>query len=75
MTTTLYRETLDSAECDEPGCDEDRSLLFLHTQCHSGRGVDACYDKREGVLKISCPFCHRFLCKIAVASAPAIVVH
>jgi len=65
MAGILTRKQLDQAECDD--CDDPDYELYLHGRCHPSAGTRASYDKRTGVLTISCRQCRRFIADLKIA--------
>jgi hypothetical protein len=54
--------------CAEPGCKhehEPMSELFLNQLCHTGAGVEACYNA-EGILILTCRECDAPIANIKV---------
>ena len=70
--TALTRADLDGAHCNDPGCagcDQER-VLYMHARCHPNAGTRASYDKRTGVLALTCRACAKPIVEFAVARAP-----
>lgn len=65
----LTRAQLDDliCKCGKPSCKVDPHL-FLKAACHQ-QGVEACFDKRDGILTIRCYVCLKPVARIKVAKS------
>lgn len=67
MVEALARRQLDIAGCDEPNCDHDHSVLYLHSACHPNAGTRVSYEKLTGLLTIDCRRCKKLVAQVKVA--------
>jgi hypothetical protein len=68
MSKLLTKYDFDAIGCDNPQCDHaDHNLLYLHSQCHPNYPLNVCYDKRQGVVIVSCHHCHEEVARILPA--------
>ena len=59
---------LDQTGCEDPNCPhEDHAVLFLVQRCHERAGLSASYDKRTGVMTLTCKECSDPVGSIKVA--------
>lgn len=69
----IGRTYLDQAQCSMPACTHTAhdQPLTLSGGCHVGAPVHAAYA--DGLLRVSCAVCRRFICSVRVAgqAAPA----
>jgi hypothetical protein len=57
MAGPLGKTELDAMGCGTPGCQEDHSSLYLHSECHPGAAMWGRYDKKIGALVLECEAC------------------
>ena len=69
MSKLLFKEDMDSAGCDDPGCTHDHSVLYLHAQCHPRTGCVVRYKKEEGQMIVSCLRCGNEVVRFVPATA------
>jgi hypothetical protein len=63
----LTQKDLNVMGCGTPDCKHDHSILFVNSNCHPGHGVDVCYHKDIGAIRISCFVCEKYVTEIKVA--------
>jgi len=62
----LFREDMEKAQCETPGCKNDHGPVYLKQRCHENAGTQTEYYK--GVLTITCKVCESLVAIVAVAS-------
>lgn len=67
-TTTLTRDVLQNAKCENPGCTEDHPLA-LNARCHPGVPLFAWFHKDDGILLLVCAECGEPVAAVQVAWA------
>ncbi len=66
---SLFKEDLDGATCDTPGCDHTEhgnEGMYLHGRCHEESGMEVEY--KGGEIFVRCLKCKKQVACIAVAS-------
>ena len=63
----MTREDLDRQGCGNPGCSHDHTILILQAGCHPRARTEIAYDKRTGVVRISCKVCQTTISEFAIA--------
>jgi hypothetical protein len=63
----LTQATLDGLGCDNPGCDNDHSVLYLSPDCHPQAGLQLAYSKAHGQLACCCGACNTLIAMFAIA--------
>jgi endogenous inhibitor of DNA gyrase (YacG/DUF329 family) len=63
----LTRQDLNEARC--PDCGSDHVELYLGQACHPQAGLQVMYDKRSGVLTVTCHECGELVSKVEVAAS------
>lgn len=56
----LQLDLISERGCSTPGCNHMRhdKMLFFHSRCHPGSGVEAAYDGKQGLMQLRCRECH-----------------
>jgi hypothetical protein len=65
---THYREDLDAAKCDTPGCKCISGPVLLRPNCHPEAGFYGRYFRSTGMLELRCRQCNKLLVSFAIAS-------
>ena len=55
---------LDAHGC---GCGHDHGIMYIHSRCHTGAGVDAIYLKGAGAIHFVCRECKDTVIYVKVA--------
>ena len=67
-SNALMQEDLDREQCTTIGCTENHSILFLNSECHPTRPIEAAYYKADGTLRVRCTRCQRPVAIFQIAS-------
>jgi hypothetical protein len=54
MKKTVTQKELNAMGCGNPNCRDDHSILYKHSSCHPGAGLDAMYSKPAGTMHLIC---------------------
>ena len=65
MMVPLTRADLNQIQC--MNCGEDHPLIVLGQACHENTAAIAFYDKKAGVLNLTCAVCNEVYAKIVVS--------
>jgi hypothetical protein len=52
--------------CSTPDCGHDHSTLYINQHCHEHAGLDVCYIKAEGILRMECHVCEKLVVDVKV---------
>jgi hypothetical protein len=61
------KQTLANRQCNTPGCDCDKGLLYFHATCH-GDSLKVVYHKERGHLFLYCAECENPVASIQVGN-------
>ena len=48
-------------------CGEPDDIMYFHQRCHTGAGLEAHYNKKKGIITMSCKTCKSLVCEVEVA--------
>lgn len=65
----LCRQDLENTECINPNCPGEHPVIFVHSSCHPGQGVNVGWDRLRAVVRVECFVCGNLVCEIAPAEA------
>ena len=65
---TVYREDMDGAKCDTPGCKCLSGPVYLDAACHRPAGLVGAYFRQTGTLELRCRQCGKVAAVFAIAS-------
>ncbi len=61
------QQTLNSTNCETPGCECDSDILVLNPGCHVGAPMFAEYSKKSGTYTLYCGVCEQRVTEVLVA--------
>jgi hypothetical protein len=67
MTKALTITELNAMGCGNPNCRDDHSILYMHSGCHPGAGLDVAYSKPTGTMHLICRECEDTVLCVKVA--------
>jgi hypothetical protein len=53
------QESMKNVMCSDPNCTSKHPVLYMSPSCHEGAGLEAQYNKEDGVLTLSCQECDK----------------